>query len=87
MELGKIILRLIYGLPNHRYEGYKCVTKVQVKETITRQRRLDLIVEYIIRAIERILQHQQSVQCHTLAKQNALHALQIKRQEQSVPLI
>ncbi|KRX54000.1 hypothetical protein T09_13104, partial [Trichinella sp. T9] len=23
MELGKIILRLIYGLPNHRYEGYK----------------------------------------------------------------
>ncbi|KRZ84757.1 hypothetical protein T08_8728 [Trichinella sp. T8] len=53
---------------------------------VTKQRRLDLIVEYIIRAIERILQHQQSVQCHTLAKQNALHALQIKRQEQSVPL-
>ncbi|KRY11818.1 hypothetical protein T12_3328 [Trichinella patagoniensis] len=41
MELGKIILRLMIY-----YELLWCVTKVQVKETITRQRRIDLIVEY-----------------------------------------
>ncbi|KRY49428.1 hypothetical protein T03_16895 [Trichinella britovi] len=84
MELGKIILRLNYGnviLIKNTYMDCQ-ITDMKV----TKQRRLDLIVEYIIRAIERILQHQQSVQCHTLAKQNALHALQIERQEQSVPL-